>query len=105
MKKNKKLYFAFTDLEKAFNRVPHEVLWWAVHVVGVLEWIIVQAMHNCAKSKVRVNGSLIDEFEIKVGVHQLSVLSSLLFIIVLEPLPRQFCTSCARELLYAVILC
>ena len=27
--KNKNLYFAFVDLEKAFHRVPCQVVWWA----------------------------------------------------------------------------
>ena len=39
-----------------------------------------------------------------VGVHQGSVLSPLLFIIVLEALSRQFRTGCPWELLYAVDL-
>ena len=71
-------------------------------VVGVPEWIvvIVQAMYNGAKSKVRVNGSYSNEFEVKVGVHQGSVLSPLLFIMVLEALSREFHTSFPWELLY-----
>ena len=28
--KNKKLYFAFVDFEKAFDRVPRKVIWWAM---------------------------------------------------------------------------
>ena len=39
--KNKNLYFAFIDLEKAFNRVPRKVLWWVMRVVGRPEWIAV----------------------------------------------------------------
>ena len=35
--KNKNLYFAFIDLEKAFDRVPREVLWWTMRAVGVSE--------------------------------------------------------------------
>ena len=59
--KNKKLYFGFVDLEKAFNRVPRKVLWWAMHFVGVPEWIvIVQVMYSNARSKVRGNGSYSD---------------------------------------------
>ena len=37
-------------------------------------------MYNGAKSKVRVNGSYSGEFEVRVGVHQGSLLSLLLFI-------------------------
>ena len=51
-------------------------------------------MYNDAKSKVKVNGSYSDEFEVKIGVHQGSVLSRLLFTIVLEALSREFRKSC-----------
>ena len=30
---------ASVDFEKAFNRVPQKVLWWALHVAGVPEWL------------------------------------------------------------------
>ena len=62
LNKNKNLYFAFIDLEKAFDRVPRKVLWWTMRVVGVPEWIIVQSMYYGAKTKVRVNGSYSDEW-------------------------------------------
>ena len=98
--KNKKLYFAFVDLEKAFDRVPREVVWWAMRKLGVDEWIValVQAMYTNAKSRVRVNGSYSDVFEVNVGVHQGSVLSPLLFIMVLEALSQEFSTGCPWEL-------
>ena len=46
--------------EKAFDRAPRKVIQWAMRVVGLPKWIvaIVQAMHNDAKSKVRVNDSM-----------------------------------------------
>jgi len=31
----KKLYFSFVDLEKGFDRVPREVISWAMHKLGV----------------------------------------------------------------------
>ena len=38
--KNKKLYFAFVDLEKAFDRVPRKVIWWAMRKLSIEEWIV-----------------------------------------------------------------
>ena len=30
----------YVNVEKAFNRVPRKVLWWAVYAVGVREWLV-----------------------------------------------------------------
>ena len=100
--KHKPLYFAFVDLEKAFDRVPRKVLWCAMKIVGVEEWVIraVKAIYENAKSCVRVNGQFSDEFNIKVGVHQGPAPSPLLFIIVMEALSREFKVGCLWELLY-----
>ena len=89
---DKKLFMAFVDLEKAFDRVPRKVIWWAMRKLGVDEWIVrlVQAMYADARSRVRVGDGLSREFGVKVGVHQGSVLSPLLFIMVLEALSREF---------------
>ena len=48
-------------------------------------------MYSNARSRVRVGEGYSEEFEVKVGVHQGSVLSPLLFIIVLETLSRECC--------------
>ena len=50
---------------------------------------------------VRVGEGFSKEFEVKVGVHQGSVLSPLLFIIVLEALSREFRAGVPWEDLYA----
>ena len=91
---NKRLYMAFVDLEKAFDRVPRKVSWWALRKLGVEEWVmrLVQGMYANAWSRVRVGKGYSEEFEVKVGVHEGSVLSPLLFIIMLEALSREFCS-------------
>ena len=101
--KGKDLYFMFIDLEKAFDRVPRKVLWWALRKLLVPEWLVrtIQAMYSGAKSAIRINGQFSAEFGVTVGVHQGSVLSPLLFIIVMEALSREFRTGCPWELLYA----
>ena len=72
---NKSHYTAFIDLEKAFDRVPQKVIWWALRKLGVAEWIVrlVQGMYTNAGSHVRVGEGYSEEFEVKVGVHQGSV--------------------------------
>ena len=66
--------------------MPREVVWWAMRKLAVDEWIInvVQAMYSNSRSRVRINDSFSEEFPIRVGVHQGSVLSPLLFITYLE---------------------
>ena len=99
----KPLYMAFLDLEKAFDRVPRDVIWWAMRKLGIDEWLVrlVQSMYKDVRSRVRVGDGYSEEFGVGVGVHQGSVLSPLLFIIVLEALSREFRTGCPWELLYA----
>ena len=67
------------------------------------EWIVrlVQGMYSNARSCVRVGEGYSEEFEVKVGFHQGSVLSPLLFIIVLEALSCEFCCGVPWEGLYA----
>ena len=87
---NKRLYMAFVDLEKVFDRVPQKVIWWALRKLGVEEWVVrlVQGTYANAQSRFLVGEGYSEEFEVKLGVHQGSVLSPLLFFFVLEALSR-----------------
>ena len=49
-----------------------------------------QGMYASAWSCVHVSEGYSEEFEVKVGVHQGSVLGPMLFVIVLEALSREF---------------
>ena len=70
-----------------------DVVWWATHKFSVEECLVrvVKVMYNNAISSVGVNGTLCEEFVVKVckgcwSVQKGSVLSTLLFIMVLEAL-------------------
>ena len=68
-----------------------------------MEWLVrmVMAMYSGSKSRVRVNDAVGNKLSVKVGVHQGSVLSPLLFIIVLEALSSECRNRSMWELLYA----
>ena len=53
--KGKKLYFGFVDLEKAFDKVPREVIRWAICKLGVEEWLVsaVMSVYTGAKTVVK----------------------------------------------------
>jgi len=103
LQKKKKLYYCFVDLEKAFDRVPRRVIEFALRKKGIEEKLVkaVMRLFEGAKTRVRVESELSDPFEVKVGVHQGSVLSPLLFITVMDVLSKDVREGLLYELLYA----
>ena len=103
LEKGKTLYMAFVDLEKAFDRVPREVVVWALRKRGIEEVLVraVMASYDGARTKVRVAGGTSEEFGVGVGVHQGAVLSPLLFVNVLDVVSENIRRGLPWELLYA----
>ena len=73
-----------------------------MHRLGVDEWLVkvVQSMYHNMRSRLQSKWWFSDELEVNVGAHQGSVLSPLLFIIILEAFPLEFRTGFPWELLY-----
>merc|ERR1712121_423716 len=89
--KKLKLYHVFVDLEKAFDRVPREVIRWALRRQKVPERLInlIMALFHDTKSRVKTLAGISEDFDIEVGVHQGSSISPLLFIIVMEEVTKK----------------
>jgi len=49
--KGKNLYFGFVDSEKAFDRVPREVIRWALHKLRAQERLVSGVMFMCTGGK------------------------------------------------------
>ena len=103
LSRKKKLYYCFVDLEKAFDRVPRRVIEFALRKKGVEEKLVqtVMRLYEGAKTSVRVESELSESFDVKVGVHQGSVLSPFLFITVMDVLSESVREGLLFELLYA----
>ena len=65
--KKKELFFAFVDLEKAFDRVPREVVRWFLRRAGVEEWLVtfVMLLYTDASTVVRTSTGYTDSFPVK----------------------------------------
>jgi len=71
-----------------FNRVPREVIRWAMCKLDVDEWllsaVIIMSMYLGVRTVVRTAHNSSDNFEVKVCMHQGLALSQLLFVTVME---------------------
>ena len=76
---------------------------WALPKLGVDEWLIrtVIALYTEACTVVRTDAGLSESFEVKVALHQGSVLSPLLFAAVMDVVSSEARSGLPSELLYA----
>ena len=101
--KKKKLYHVVVDLEKAFDRVPRKVIEWALRRKGIPERMVaaIMALYVDSRTRVKTLAGISKELDILVGLHQGSVLSPLLFIIVVDVLTREIRKGVPWELMFA----
>ena len=103
LEKNKTVYMAFLDLEKACDRVPREMVYWSLRKKGGTEHLlkVVEAKYEGAKTKVRTEHGNTEAFNIKVVIHQGSGMSQFLFITIMETLGAEARTAVLWDLIFA----
>ena len=101
--KNKPVHMSFLDLEKAFDRVPHELIWHSLRAHGIPEEYVrwTQLLYRNVTSAVRCSVGTSSPFTIKVGVHQGSALSPLLFVLCMDTVTADIQSPHPWKLLYA----
>ncbi|VDP24180.1 unnamed protein product [Schistosoma margrebowiei] len=83
---NSSLYINFIDYEKAFNSVDRTTLWKRHRHYGVAEKIvsIIRNSYDELNCKIVIGGQLTKSFEVKTGIRQGCLLSSFLFLLVID---------------------
>ncbi|UYV76617.1 hypothetical protein LAZ67_14001479 [Cordylochernes scorpioides] len=87
-KKRGKLYVFFVDLRKAFDTVPHSLLWKKLYNLGISYQFIstIKSYYEQATIAIRWKGSFTESIKINSGVLQGEPLSPLLFILFITDL-------------------
>ncbi|KAK3543216.1 hypothetical protein QTP70_013686 [Hemibagrus guttatus] len=97
------------NLEKAYDRVPREELWYCMRKSGVAEKYVrvVQDMYERSRTVVRCAVGQTEEFNVEVGLHQGSALSPFLFAIVMNQLSEKVRQESPWTMMFAddIVIC
>ena len=91
MAKGKDVYFAFMDLEKAYDRIDRSAMWSVLGMYGVDGKLLnaVKSLYEDSKAYVRVGNEMSEWFSVGVGLRQGCVMSPWLFNLFIDGVVRE----------------
>ena len=105
----KELHCVFVDLEKAYDKVPREEVWYCMRKSGLAEKYvrIVQDMYDGSTTVVRCAVGVTEGFEVKVGLHQGSALSPCLFAMMMDRMTDEIREEAQWTMMFAddIVIC
>ena len=105
----RELYCVFVDLEKAYDRVPQEELWYYMRKSGMAEKYVrlVHYMYEGSETVVRCAVGTTESFKVKVGLYQGSALSLFLFAAIMDRLTDEVRREPQWTMLFAedIVIC
>jgi hypothetical protein len=107
-KQKKDRHMVFIDLEKAYDKISRNIIWWALdkHKVPVKYFELIKDMYINVVTNVRTSDEDNDDFPIRARLHQGSTLSPYPFSLVMDkvtrdirgfPLVYAFCRRCSAS--------
>jgi hypothetical protein len=86
----KDLHMIFIDLEKTYDKVTGNVIWWALQKYKVsLKYItLIKDMYDNVVTSAQISDGDTNDFSINIELHQGSALSPYLFALVMDELTR-----------------
>ncbi|KAK3574946.1 hypothetical protein QTP86_019723 [Hemibagrus guttatus] len=105
----RELHCVFVHLEKAYDRVPREELWYCMRKSGVAEKYVrvVQDLYERSRTVVRCAVGQTEEFKVEVGLHQGSALGPFLFAMVMDQLSEEVRQESPWTMMFAddIVIC
>ena len=91
LRENKKTYAFFLDVQKAYDTVWHDGLWYKLWDMGVKGrmWRVIKKMYMSSRSAVLLEGEKSDSFNVDQGVAQGCSLSPILFSVFINDLLKE----------------
>jgi hypothetical protein len=80
----------FIDLEKAYDKEPRNIMWWALqkHKVSTKYITLIKDMYDNVVTTLWTSDGDTNDFPINIGLHQGSALSPYLLVLVMDEVTR-----------------